>query len=149
MFDFSPTGILTAIALSLWTSLSSVSMAAIASAALLLVAAHRAVSPVTRGTLLGLAAGLGAFGLLWQGAATDGARKMEAHAHALALRAERERAEMAETVNRDLAERATRDLAEAQADNSKLKDMNDALAHHPRRDGACVPRDLARRLRAL
>ena len=42
-----------------------------------------------------LAAALGLFGLLWQGAATDGALKMQARDHAIALWAERKREKFA------------------------------------------------------
>ena len=149
MFDFSPTGIAMAIAGSLLASLSSVAVAAVTGSLVLILVRHRLRSASARAALLGLAAGLGLFGLLWQGAAADGALKMQARDHALALQAERERAAAADVITRDLAERATQDLAEAQADNLKLKDLLDALSKDPRGAHPAVPRDLARGLRNL
>ena len=149
MFDFSPTGIAMAIAGSLLASLSSVAVAAVAGSLVLMLVRHRLRAASVRAALLGLAAGLGLFGLLWQGAAADGALKMQARDHGLALRAERERAAAADVITRDLAERATQDLAEAQADNLKLKDLLDALSKDPRGAHPAVPRDLARGLRNL
>ncbi len=149
MFDFSPTGIAMAIAGSLLASLSSVAVAAVAGSLVLMLVRHRLRSVSARAALLGLAAGLGPFGLLWQGAAADGALKMQARDHALALQAERARTEAAEAIDRDLAERATQDLADAQADNLKLKDLLDALSKDPRGAHPAVPRDLARGLRNL
>ena len=149
MFDFSPTGIALAVIRSFLASLSSVAVAAVAGALVLMLVRHRIRAASARAALLGLAAGLGLFGLLWQGAAADGALKMQARDHALALQAERERAAAADVITRDLAERATQDLAEAQADNLKLKDLLDALSKDPRGAHPAVPRDLARGLRAL
>jgi hypothetical protein len=149
MFDFSPAGIVTAVFLSLWASVSPVAVGAMGGSLALMLVRHEVRSASLRAGLLGLAAGLGLFGLLWQGAEADGARRMLQHDHALALQAERQRAEAAAAITHDLAEQATRDLADAQADNAKLKELNDALAQDPRRAGACVPRDLSRRLRAL
>ena len=149
MFDFSPTGIAMAIAGSLLASLSSVAVAAVTGSLVLMLVRHRVRSTSARAALLGLAAGLGLFGLLWQGAAADGALKMQARDHSLAIQAERERAAAAEAINRDLAERATQDLADAQADNLKLKDLLDALFKDPRGAHPAVPRDLARGLRNL
>lgn len=149
MFDFSPTGIAMAIAGSLLASLSSVAVAAVAGSLVLMLVRHRLRSVSARAALLGLAAGLGLFGLLWQGAAADGALKVLARDHALALRAERLRIDLAEGITRDLAEQATRDLAEAQATTPKLKGIDDAMAKDGRRDGVCLDRGMARRLRNL
>ena len=99
--------------------------------------------------LIGIGAALILGAAIWQAAEAKGAHDLYAAAHQVALKAERERAEKAEALTRDLAEQATRDLAAEQADHAKLKDLTDALARDPRRDGACVPRDLARRLRQL
>ena len=149
MFDFSPTGIAMAIAGSLLASLSSIAVAAMAGSLVLMLIRHRLRSAGSRAALLGLAVGLCVFGLLWQGAAEEGALKMQARDHALALQAERARTEAAEAIDRDLAERATQDLAEAQADNLKLKDLLNALSKDPRGAHPAVPRDLARGLRNL
>lgn len=149
MFDFSPTGILWAVASLLWAAVSPVALkqigAALAIALIGLVLLPRRLRLVA----LAVAAGLGAFAFCWQVAEADGGRRMLVHDHAVALRAEQLRADLAEAVTRELAEQATRDLAAEQADHAKLKDITDALARDPRRDGACVPRDLARRLRQL
>lgn len=149
MFDFSPAGIVAALALSVLHSLSAVALAATGGALALMLIRHEVRSTSGRAALLGLAAGLGVFGVLWQGAEADGARRMLQRDHALAVEAERERAEKAEAITRDLAEQATRDLADAQADNAKLKELNDALSRDPRGAHPAVPRDLARRLRSL
>ncbi|MEG9526143.1 MAG: hypothetical protein MIL41_10285 [Hyphomicrobiales bacterium] len=149
MFDFSPAGIVTALVLSVWASLSTVALAATGGSLALMLIRHEVRSATFRAGLLGLAAGLGLFGVLWQGAEADGARRMLQRDHALALQAERERAEASDAITRDLAEQATRDLADAQADNAKLKDLNDALSRDPRGARAAVPRDLSRRLRSL
>lgn len=99
--------------------------------------------------LIGVGALLITGATIWQAAEAKGAHDAFRVVAAANLRAERERAEKAEAITKDLAEQATRDLASAQADTRKLKELNDALAHDPRRDGVCVPRDLSRRLRAL
>lgn len=113
MFDFSPTGIAMAIAGSLLASLSSVAVAALVVSLLLRLIRHRLRAVSARAALLGLAASLGLFGLLWQGASATGALKMQARDHALALEAECERTAAAEAINRDYADRATQDLADA------------------------------------
>jgi len=99
--------------------------------------------------LIGLGAALILGAAVWQAAEAKGTHDAFAVAAAANLKAERERADLAETLTRDLAEQATRDLAAEQAGSVTLKELTDALAHDPRRAGACVPRDLARRLRAL
>lgn len=99
--------------------------------------------------LVGLGAALIAGAALWQAAEAKGAHDAFAVAAAANVAAERARADLADALTRDLAEQATRDLAAEQAGSVTLKDLTDALAHDPRRAGACVPRDLARRLRAL
>jgi hypothetical protein len=149
MFDFSPAGIVTAVFLSLWASVSPVAVGAMGGSLALMLVRHGVRAATIRAGLQGLAAGLGFFGLLWQGAEADGARRMLQRDHALALQAERERAEKAEAITHDLAEQASRDLADAQADNPKLKELNDALSRDPRGARAAVPRDWARRLRSL
>jgi hypothetical protein len=99
--------------------------------------------------LIGVGAALILGAAIWQAAEAKGAHDLYVAAHQVALKAERERAEKAEALTRELAEQATRDLTAEQADHAKLKDITDALARDPRRDGACVPRDLSRRLRQL
>lgn len=149
MFDFSPSGILVAIAIDFMTSLSLQAVIGVLGAVAAAALAGASGSPVARGVWLGLAIALGVSAGSWQAASTAGAAKMMARDHALALRAERERADKAEAITRDLADQSTRDLAEARADASKLKELNDVLAKNGRRDGVCLDRDLARRLRAL
>ncbi|SDA12825.1 hypothetical protein SAMN02799622_00822 [Methylobacterium sp. UNC378MF] len=99
--------------------------------------------------LIGVGALLITGAAIWQAAEAKGAHDAFKVVAAANLKAERERAEKAEAITKDLAEQATRDLAAAQADNAQLKDLNDALAHDPRGTHPAVPRDLARRLRAL
>ncbi|MDH2313172.1 hypothetical protein [Methylobacterium brachiatum] len=99
--------------------------------------------------LIGLGALLIAGAAVWQAAEAKGAHDLYVAAHQAALRAEQLRAEKAEAITRTLAEQATRERAAARADTLKLKELTDALARDPRRDGVCVPRDLSRRLRAL
>lgn len=149
MFDFSPLAILGSFATALWFSLSPVAIAAIIGGPLVAALGWVALPP--RGKTLALALGviLGVVGSLWQIAEAEGARRALNHTHALALHAERERAEKAEAITHDLAEQATRDLADAQADALKLKGFTDALSTDPRRAGVCIDRGLARRLRAL
>lgn len=149
MFDFSPSGILVAIAVSIATSLSPQVVVGLLGALGAAVLAGASRTPAARGVWLGLAIAIGVSAGSWQAASTTGAAKMMARDHALALRAERERADKAEAITRDLADQSTRDLAEARADALKLKDLNDVLAKNGRRDGVCLDRDLARRLRAL
>jgi hypothetical protein len=149
MFDFSAFAILSGLASMLLAAVSPVTLKLLAAAFVMLVGGWIVLPARARIVAVTIAAGIAAFAFCWQAAVADGARRMLVYDHALALRAERERADLAEAVTRDLAEQATRDLAAEQADHAKLKDLTDALAHDPRRDGACVPRDLARRLRAL
>ncbi len=99
--------------------------------------------------LIGLGALLIAGAAVWQAAEAKGAHDLFVAGHQAALRAEQLRAEKAEAITRALAEQATRERAAAQAGTLKLKELTDALARDPRRDGVCVPRDLSRRLRAL
>lgn len=99
--------------------------------------------------LIGLGAALIVGAAVWQAAEAKGAHDAFDVVAAANLKAERERAEKAEAITRELAEQSIRDLVAAQADALKLKELNDALARDPRRDGACVDRGLARRLRAL
>ncbi|MCJ2067465.1 hypothetical protein MKK75_01360 [Methylobacterium sp. J-030] len=149
MFDFSWTAILMAVAPLLWAAISPVTLKILCAAFFILVFG-RIVLP-TRLRIVGLtmAAGVAAFAFCWQVAVLDGARRMLVHDHAVAIRAERERADLAEAVTRDLAEQATRDLAAEQADRAKLKDLNDVLAKNPRRGDVCLPQPLSRRLRQL
>ena len=149
MFDFSWTGILAAFASLLWAAVSPVTLKLLGAALTILVGGWIVLPVRSRIVAVALAVGLAAFAGAWQAAEADGARRMLVHDHAVALRAERERADLAEAVTQDLAEQATRDLAAEQADHAKLKDLTDALAHDPRRDGACLPRNWTRRLRAL
>lgn len=149
MFDFSSTGILWAVASVLWAAMSPVALkqvgAAVAIALIGLVLLPRRLRVVA----LAVAAGLGAFAFCWQVAEADGARRMLVHDHAVALRAEQLRAEKAEAITAEAIELRAREQAGRQADTLKIKELTDALARDPRRDGACVPRDLARRLRQL
>ncbi|MCJ2055527.1 hypothetical protein MKL09_03055 [Methylobacterium sp. J-048] len=149
MFDFSTTGILWALASMLWAALSPVALKQIgvvlAIALIGLVLLPRRLRPMA----LAIAAGLGAFAFCWQVAEADGAGRMLVHDHAVAIRAEQLRAAAAEAVTREAVELRARDLADRQTDALKLKELTDALAHDPRRDGVCVPRDLSRRLRKL
>ncbi|MCJ2053971.1 hypothetical protein [Methylobacterium sp. J-070] len=149
MFDFSWTGILMAFASMLLAAVSPVTLKFLGAALVILVGGRIVLPPHKRGVALTAAAGIMAFAFCWQAAVTEGARRMLVHDHAVALQAERERAELAETLTHELAEQATKDLAAEQADHAKLKDITDALARDPRRDGVCVPRDLSRRLRQL
>lgn len=149
MFDFSAVAILGSFASALWASLSPFALAALAAGPLVAALGWLALPP--RGKTLALAVGviLGVVGALWQVAEAEGARRALAHVHALAIKAEAERADRAEAVTAALAEQATRDLAEAQADATNLKDLAHALSTDPRRDGVCLDRGMARRLRAL
>ncbi|MCJ2139670.1 hypothetical protein [Methylobacterium sp. E-066] len=149
MFDFSTTGILLAVAPLLWAAISPVTLKILSAAFFILVIGRIVLPARLRILTVTTAAGVAAFAFCWQVAVTDGARCMQAHDHALAIRAERERADLAEALTRDLAEQATRDLAAEQADRAKLKDLNDVLAKNSRRDDVCVPQPLSRRLRQL
>lgn len=95
------------------------------------------------GTCLLIGAGL------FQAGQLRGARQQLALDAGRAVKAEAARAEAAEAVAHDIAEQATRDLAAEQADTAKLKGLLDDLRSHPDAGGACLPRDLSRRLRAL
>lgn len=149
MFDFSWTAILMAVAPLLWAAISPVTLKILSAAFMILVIGRIVLPARARIVAVALAVGLAAFAGAWQAAVDDGVRRILIHDHAVAVRAERERADLAEAVTRDLAEQATRDLAAEQADYAKLKDLIDALAHDPRRDGVCLSRDWARRLRQL
>lgn len=149
MFDFSPLAILASFLAAVGGALSTVTITALAVAVACVLLALVLSSPGVRVGLLGLAVASLIFALSWQGAVAEGARSADARGHALALRAEAERAEAAEAIARDLAEQATRDLADAQADASNLKDLTHALAQDPRRDRVCLDHGIARRLRRL
>lgn len=86
---------------------------------------------------------------LFQAGQAHGARQQLALDAGRAVEAEKARASAAEALAHDIAEQATRDLAAEQADSAKLKGLLDDLRSHPDAGGACLPRDLARRLRAL
>lgn len=150
MFDFSLTGILVAFVAGLWASLSTQTavafLGALAAGALAYLTRR---SALLRAVWVGLAVALIVFAVLDQSATSRGALKAQARTHALALQAERERAERAEAITAELAEQATRDLADAQADATNLKDLTHALAQDPRRDSVCLDRSIARRLRKL
>lgn len=149
MFDFSWSAILSAVAPLLWAAISPVTLKILCAAFLVLVIGRIVLPARLRIVGRTVAAGVAAFAFCWQVAVADGTRRMLVHDHAVAIRAEHERAELAEAVTRDLAEQATRDLATEQADRAKLKDLNDMLAQKSHRDSVCVPRDLSRRLRQL
>lgn len=99
--------------------------------------------------LIGLGAMLIVGAALWQAAEAKGSHDAFKVVAAANLKAEHQRAERSEAIARDIADQATKDLASAQSDNAKLKELNDALAKDPRRNGVCADRALARRLRAL
>lgn len=147
MFDFSSTAILLGFVRAIGAVLSPVALYALTAAIIIALAAF--MTPARRLILFALAASLAAFAVFWDAGVAEGARRELVRTHALALQAERARADLAESLTRDLAEQATQDLAAEQAGAVTLKDLTDALAQDPRRAGACVPRDLARRLRAL
>jgi hypothetical protein len=149
MFDFSSTGILVAFASLLWAAVSPVTLKLLGAALVLLVGGWIVLPSRARLVAVTASAGVAAFAFCWQAAETDGARRMLVQDHAVALRAEQLRAEKAEAITREAIELRARDQADRQADLSKIKELTDALAHDPRRDSACVPRDLSRRLRAL
>ena len=86
---------------------------------------------------------------IYQAGQAKGAHDAFARDAERAIAAERKRADAAERVTAADAARAAQDLAAAQADTRKLQELNDALAHDPRRDGVCLDRDLSRRLRRL
>ena len=149
MFDFSWTAILVAVAPLLWAAISPVTLK-ILSAAFAILVLGRIVLPA-RLRIVGrtVAAGVAAFAFCWQVAATDGARRMLAHDHAVALQAEQLRAEKAEAITHEALELRARDQAAHTADLSKIKELTDALARDPRRDGVCLPRLWSQRLRQL
>ena len=149
MFDFSPTGILVALIASAWGSVSPAVVFGAVCALAAAVLAGGSSARSARAMWLVVALALAALVGIRQGAETDGARRVMARDHALALQAERERADLAEGITRDLAEQATRVLAEAQASIPKLKGIDDAMAKDGRRDGVCLDRGMSRRLRNL
>lgn len=86
---------------------------------------------------------------LYQAGQAKGAHEAFALDAARAIAAETARAEWSEKIAAAIAAQATRDFAAAQADNIKLKELNDALRTDPHRDRECLDRGLARRLREL
>lgn len=149
MFDFSWTAILLAVAPLLWAAISPATLK-ILSVAFMVLVLGRIVLPA-RLRIIGLtaAAGVAAFAFCWQVAVLDGARRMLVHDHAVAIRAEQLRAEKAEAITHEAIELRARDQAERQADTLKIKELTDALAKDPRRDGVCLPRLWSQRLRRL
>lgn len=149
MFDFSWTGILLAVASLVWAAISPVTLK-ILGVALAILVVGRIVLPARLRIVAGTAAiGVAAFAFCWQVAAADGARRMLVHDHAVALKAEQLRAEKAEAITHEAVELRARDQADRQADLSKIKELTDALARDPRRDGVCLPRLWSQRLRQL
>ncbi|TXM65498.1 hypothetical protein [Methylobacterium sp. WL120] len=104
---------------------------------------------VLRNLLVGAGVALILGAALYQAGQAKGAHEAFARDAERAIAAERKRADAAERVMAADAARAAQDLAAAQADTRKLQELNDALAHDPRRNGVCLPRDLSRGLRAL
>ncbi|WP_267361536.1 MULTISPECIES: hypothetical protein [unclassified Methylobacterium] len=149
MFDFSWSAILAAVAPLLWAAISPVTLK-ILSAAFAILLIGRAILPA-RLRIVGrtVATGVAAFAFCWQVAVTDGARRMLAHDHAVAIRAEQLRAEKAEAITQEAIELRAREQADRQADTLKIKELTDALAKDPRRDGVCLPRLWSQRLRRL
>ncbi|APT31939.1 hypothetical protein MCBMB27_02648 [Methylobacterium phyllosphaerae] len=102
-----------------------------------------------RHALVGAGLGVLVGAALFQAGQARGAHNQLALDADRAIEAERVRRVAAEAVSSAIAEQATRDLAAEQADTAKLKGLLDDLRSHPDASGACLPRDLARRLRAL
>lgn len=149
MFDFSWTAILTAFASLLWAAISPVALKQIGAAAAIALIGVSAFPRRLRLVALAVAAGLGAFAFCWQVAVLDGARRMLVHDHAVAIRAEQLRAEKAEAITAEAIELRAREQAARDADTLKIKELTDALAKDPRRDGVCLPRLWSQRLRKL
>ncbi|MGU3663597.1 hypothetical protein ACLBX9_05345 [Methylobacterium sp. A49B] len=149
MFDFSWTAILLAVAPLMRAAISPVTLKILAAAFAVLVIGRIVLPARLRMVSRTMAAGVAAFAFCWQVAVTDGAQRMLAHDHAVALQAEQLRAEKAEAITHEALELRARDQAAHDADLSKIKELTDALARDPRRDGVCLPRDLSRRLRKL
>ncbi|WP_267426382.1 hypothetical protein [Methylobacterium sp. GC_Met_2] len=149
MFDFSWTGILTAFASLLWAAMSPVTLKILGAAFAILVLGRIVLPARLRIVALTAAAGVAAFAFCWQVAATDGARRMLVHDHAVAIRAEQLRAEKAEAITQEAIELRARDQAERQTDTLKIKELTDALAKDPHRNGVCLPRLWSQRLRRL
>ena len=149
MFDFSWTAILLAVAPLLWAAISPVTLKILVAAFAVLVLGRIVLPARLRIVGRTVAAGVAAFAVCWQVAAADGARRMLAHDHAVAIRAEQLRAEKAEAITHEAIELHARDQADRQADALKIKELTDALAKDPHRDGVCLPRLWSRRLRQL
>ena len=149
MFDFSWTNILVGFASLLFAAISPVTLKILGAAFAVLVLGRIALPARLRIVSLTAAAGVAAFAFCWQVAATDGARRMLVHDHAVALQAEQLRAEKAEAITHEALELRARDQADRTADLSKIKELTDALARDPRRDGVCLPRLWSQRLRKL
>ncbi|MCJ2021043.1 hypothetical protein MKK84_27085 [Methylobacterium sp. E-065] len=149
MFDFSWTGILWAFASLLWAAMSPVALKQIGAAVAIALIGLFLLPRRLRLVALAAAAGLGAFAFCWQAAEADGARRMLMHDHAVAIRAEQLRAEKAEAITHEAIELRAHEQVERQADTLKIKELTDALAKDPRRDGVCLPRLWSQRLRRL
>lgn len=149
MFDFSWTSILLGFASLLFAAISPVTLKILAAAVAVLVIGRVILPARLRIVSLTAAAGVAAFAFCWQVAVTDGALRMLVHDHAVALRAEQLRAEKAEAITHEALELRARDEAARTADLSKIKELTDALARDPRRDGVCLPRLWSQRLRKL
>ena len=102
-----------------------------------------------RSLLLGAGIALILGAALYQAGQAKGAHDAFARDATRAIAAEQKRAAAAKRVMAADAVRGARDRAAAQADTPKLQELNDALAHDPRRDGVCLDRDLSRRLRQI
>ncbi|MCJ2102477.1 hypothetical protein [Methylobacterium sp. E-046] len=149
MFDFSWTSILVGFASLLFAAISPVTLKILAAAFAVLVIGRIVLPARLRIVTLTAAAGVAAFAFCWQAAVADGARRMLVHDHAVALQAEQLRAEKAEAITHEALELRARDQVARTADLSKIKELTDALARDPRRDGVCLPRLWSQRLRKL
>lgn len=98
---------------------------------------------------IAIGASLTVAGLLYSVGYGRGTSAEQARGVELAATAERARAERAEAISRETVDAATRDLADSAARERALQDLVHDLRTAPDRDRACVPRDLARRLRDL
>lgn len=109
----------------------------------------RWLPPIIRRPVMLAGIALIAAAAIWQAAVAEGVRRADQHAHELAIRAETERADRSDKIAAAIAAQATQDLAAAQADNAQLRKLTDETQKRPDAGRVVLPRDLARRLRAL
>lgn len=86
---------------------------------------------------------------LWETAVIRTMAADERRAAAASLAAETARAETAEAITREQAASRARDRADLAAMTRRLEELNRDVQTRADRDRVCLPRDLARRLRAL